>query len=174
MPSSSSLSEAQSRSQSLTIQHALALLVLIFTITTQNPGHQLTASPYSSAPGVQNTGCLSNHCRAPSLNPDGTGLGSPNPPSRFGAAVRGARTLQGTQGQPCPASSSCRTQPVPRAGHSSGARSPSPPEAQPKGAAAGGSRWRLRASTGHGHSGASGRRSGSSSGCSAGAGAELG
>lgn len=74
MPSSSSsLAEAPSRAQSVTLQHALALLVLILTITTQNPGHQLTASPYSSAPGLGNTGCLTNHCRALSLNPDPPG-----------------------------------------------------------------------------------------------------
>lgn len=51
---------------------------------------------------------------------EGTGscpaLSSPNPPRPFGAAVRGAHTPQGTQEQPSPASGSCRTQTVPRAG----------------------------------------------------------
>lgn len=62
---------------------------------------------------------LTNHCRAPSLNPDPpgkalTGQGPPRPwaPQTFhlrwgvlprsGAAVRGAHAPQGTQGQPLP------------------------------------------------------------------------
>lgn len=109
-PLYSSLSEAQSRSQSLAIRHALALLVLILTITTQNPGPSAHSQPLFLCSWVTEYWLPDQPLQSPfpesrssRESTDGTGsslaLGSPNFPPALGRSAtlwcrcqRGSRT----------------------------------------------------------------------------------